>query len=99
MEYLKVEWIHGWDDEPSVIYSEIDDCRRETRKIEVFRDGRIGYATSKIDYGGTLLSETPLPPLHSIASDRQFKPHKITQQSFEQVWKEKVKDNVTLASS
>ena len=98
MEYLKVAWVHQWDDEPVVIYSEMDDRRQETRKIEVFRDGRIGYATSKIDYGGTLLSETPLPPLHSIAFDQQFKPHEITQQSFEQVWKEKVEDNVTFAS-
>ena len=98
MEYLKVAWIHQWDDEPVVIYSEMDDRRQETRKIEVFRDGRVGYAVGKIAQGGTLLSETPLPPLHSIASDRQFRPHKITQQSFEQVWKEKVENNVTFAS-
>ncbi len=98
MEYLKVEWIHGWDDEPIVIYSEIDGRRREIRKIEVFRNGRVGYAVGKVAQGGTLLSETPLPPLYSIASDRQFKPHKITQQSFEQVWKENVKDSVTFAS-
>jgi hypothetical protein len=98
MEYLKVEWIHQWNDEPIVIYSEMDDYRQETRKIEVFRDGRVGYAVGEVTQGGTLLSETPLPPLHRIASDRQFKPHEITQQSFERVWREKVEDNVTFAS-
>lgn len=62
MEYLKVEWMHQWDDEPIVIYSEIDDCRRETRKIEVFRNGRVGYATRKVTQGGALLWKRHFPP-------------------------------------
>ena len=95
MDYLKVAWIHNWDDEPTTIYSEIDNYRNEIRKIELFRDGRVGYATNKVAHNGTQLSETPLPSLHQIASDRQFEPRHITQQDFEQVWKREVESNET----
>ena len=90
MDYLKVEWIHEWDGEPMIIYSEMDSRRNEVRKIEVFRDGQIGYAIGEIAQGGTYLSETPLPSLQNIASDQQFRPHVITQQDFERVWKKEV---------
>lgn len=45
MQYLKVQWIHEFEDEPALICPEYDDEGWETRKTEVYRDGRYGYAT------------------------------------------------------
>ena len=39
MQYVLVEWDHDLDDEPYMIYSELDGQRRETRKVEFFRNG------------------------------------------------------------
>lgn len=36
MKYIKVIWMHSFDDEPTELYSEIDDERYETRKVEFF---------------------------------------------------------------
>lgn len=89
MEYLKVKWIHQWEDEPAIIYSEIDSHRNEKRKIELFRNGQVGYAIGNTERGGTRLSEGPLPTLQSIAADPQFEPSNISKGEFERMWKEK----------
>jgi hypothetical protein len=90
LKYLKVAWLHNFPDEPIIIYSEVDDNKNEVRKLELFRDGKIGYAFNDIEYGGSRLSECPLPELEEIASDPQFNPVEITKEEFEKVWTEKV---------
>jgi hypothetical protein len=40
MEYLKVEWQHDFPAYPVLIFSELGEGRYETRKIEVYADGR-----------------------------------------------------------
>ena len=39
MEYVLTEWDHDLDDEPYLVYSELDDGRMERRKVEFFRNG------------------------------------------------------------
>jgi hypothetical protein len=39
MNYVRVEWKHPHQDEPILLYSELDEERFEVRKIEVFRNG------------------------------------------------------------
>lgn len=86
MTYIKVEWIHSHADEPTLLYSELDQGRWEKRKVEVFADGRCGYASSTESAGSTRLGEEPIPQLAEISSDPQFKPVEITKQEFEEVW-------------
>jgi hypothetical protein len=88
MKYLKVEWVHEFMNEPMLICSEIDEHRNEIRKIEMFRDGRVGYANNEIEYGGSALSEWPLPEIDEIALDDQFKPTEISKEYFEKIWEE-----------
>ncbi|MFZ5968241.1 MAG: DUF6881 domain-containing protein [Bacillota bacterium] len=86
MKYLMVGWFHNFSDEPITIYSEIDEQRNEVRKIELFKAGKIGYATEEVEFGGSGLSECPLPEIEEIAADPQFKPVEITKEEFEEVW-------------
>ena len=39
MNYILVEWEHELEDEPYQIYSELDGDRRETRRVEFYRNG------------------------------------------------------------
>ena len=88
MEYIKVKWIHSHPDEPAILYSELDENRWEIRKVEVFADGRVGFAdsTEVTPSTKTKLSLKPLPTIEEIASDPQFQPVSITKDEFEAVW-------------
>lgn len=86
MNYICVNWKHSCPDEPVWLYSEMDPNRWETRKVEIFPDGKYGYASATGSSGGTRLDEVPIPPLAEIANDPQFEPAEITQEEFEKVW-------------
>ena len=88
MEYLKVSWIHEFDDEPSQLYSELDKSRHETRKIEIYKDDTFGLASTNFEFGGTTLSIEPVPTIEEIKEDPQFLPQIITKNEFEKVWVE-----------
>lgn len=90
MNYILVEWIHDLPDEPSLLLSELDEQQNEVRKIEIFPNGKVGYASSGIEVGGTRLSIEPIPDLSEIASDPQFKPRYISKEEFEKFWNENV---------
>lgn len=90
--YLKVEWRHSLPDEPVLLYSELDEDRWEIRKIEVFRDGDVGYASRSGSEGPnrhsgqTKLGQVPMPPFEEIEQDLQFKPFIISVEEFESAW-------------
>lgn len=77
----------SWGDDPVLLYREIDDGRHETRKVEIFGNGKRGYASATKCAGGTTLSELPIPPCEEISSDPQFEPGEITKAEFEEAWK------------
>jgi hypothetical protein len=87
MKYMKVSWRHTHPDEPTLLYSELDDARWETRKVEIFRNGNIGYASSTASSGSSELGIVPIPPISIIASDPEFEPTEITKEEFEEVWR------------
>lgn len=45
MQYWKVQWIHNFVDEPYLIYGELNATMEEIHKIELFRNGQLGYAS------------------------------------------------------
>jgi hypothetical protein len=87
MKYIVCDWKHDDPGFPIRIYSELDEERYETRKIEIFPDGRVGYADlEKVDNGDTGLSEKPLPSIEEINADPVFDAKEISKEEFEQVW-------------
>jgi hypothetical protein len=88
MRYLRVTWRHDLPNEPVELYSELDDDSWEIRKVEIFRDGRIGFADSLHGSETTRLAIEPDPSLEQIAQDPQFVPRAITRQEFEAVWEQ-----------
>lgn len=86
MTYIAVIWKHDLIAEPSLLYSELDEQRWERRKMEVFRDGRLGFADINESSGGTRLGLEPIPDLSEIARDPQFQPATLSKDEFEQLW-------------
>jgi len=86
MRYLKVLWIHDEPTEPVEMYVETDSDGWETRKVEVFRDGTLGFASAAESSNTTVLGEQPVPSIEEIAEDPQFRPVGITKDEFEHVW-------------
>ncbi len=86
MKFLFVKWIHAFSLEPVCICSEMNSDRRETRKVEIYVDGRMGFSDGANSVGGSTLSTEPLPSLQEIATDPQFVPVEISQEEFEKIW-------------
>lgn len=69
--YLQVEWSHDFCDKPVEIWSEVGGDGGdgyESRKIEVFRDGRLEYADEHRESGAAFLSEAPVGMVGEIAA-------------------------------
>lgn len=93
MQYWKVAWIHDFIDEPIFIYGELNDEFEEIRKVEMFRDGRLGYASIRgLEYL-TLSSETNWLPKEEIEVDPQFIVEVISKVEFEKVWIQAISNN------
>ncbi len=60
MRYLLAEWTHQEEDEPYLIYSEMDEERRETRRVEFYRNGiTFSYGGERGNEGA--LRQQPFP--------------------------------------
>lgn len=86
MKYLKVKWLHDFDNEPVLLYSELSYERFELRKVEVFPNGDFGYAYDGEFRGTTQLSDITIPSEDEIAEDPQFVPELITKAEFEEIF-------------
>ena len=86
MKYVKVLWRHDLPEEPVELVSELDDEGWEVGKVEVYRDGRRGWANEENSSGSTMLSETEYPDLEYIAAQSEFSPSIISMSEFEGEW-------------
>lgn len=86
-EYLKVRWLHRDPKYPILLFSEIDRERYELRKVEVYADGRLGFAAEEWCMGETVLGEVPVPLPDEITADPQFVVEHTTPAEFESLWK------------
>ena len=86
MKYIDVKWNHTHTSEPFRLVSELDDQSFETRKLEFFVDGRIGYASEAGKSEDTELGEVAVPSIEEINSDPQFEGIEITREAFEELW-------------
>ncbi|MFJ7272782.1 DUF6881 domain-containing protein [Streptomyces sp. NPDC099050] len=84
--YLKLNWHHNFDDEPTWLYSELDESRYETRKVEVFRNGRRIFADSQLSTGNAMLGEIPAPSLEELNAEAEFTASEIERGEFEAEW-------------
>lgn len=86
MRYLYIRWKHKDPGAPVHIYSEIGDDSYERRKVEIWADGRKGFADGNEEAGGTSLGVMPVPSLAEIAAQSEYEPKEIPELEFQRIW-------------
>ena len=87
MEYIDVTWRHNSPSDPVRLVSELGDDRYETRKLEFFRDGRVGYACEVGSAYDTVLGEVTVPLFELINRDPEFSGKRIDAEEFDRLWR------------
>lgn len=95
MKYLKTTWVHepgrsmmsDTEEYPILIFSEVDDERWETRKVEFYPSLPPRYGSDK-DFRAwqSFLADQPYPPIDEIQNDETLQTHEISQAEFEDIW-------------
>ncbi len=83
--YIKILDDDGGDI-PIVSISEIDTSRYETRRICIYRDGRVKYAPIVSSSGDDFLCDQPMPSIEALRSEGYFKVASINRSEFEKMW-------------
>jgi hypothetical protein len=86
--YIYSKWHNPPAGLPFEFYSEMDSRRYETRKIEIFPNGKVGVASSKLSISGTQLGLVPVPELDEIRAQPEFSVKEISADEFERKWEE-----------
>ena len=86
MRYSQLIWTHSSSTEPVEILSEYDKDGWELRKVEVFADGRLGYASDSKSGGGSELALIPSPPEEEVNNLPEFQVLEMTKVQFEAAW-------------
>jgi hypothetical protein len=84
--YLKVEWRHEFPDEPVTLYSEVGDDGYESRKVNLFPDGRLEWADAGHESADAGLGEIVVPPIAEIDEQAEFTAVEISRDVFEAMW-------------
>ncbi len=93
MRYIDVNWAPESEEYPCRLVSEIGKNQFEVRKLEFFRNGKIGFASSVSSTENTMLGIVEVPPLEEINSDNEFQGKNISKQEFELIWQKYVPVN------
>ncbi len=85
MKYLLVKWAQNNPKFPVLLYGELDGARFENRKVEIYLDGKKGYAGKSEECGETWLGIEPVPHDSEISTDPEFELQEITREEFEKI--------------
>lgn len=89
-EWWRVEWLHDTPEPVELLYELVDGFER--RKVEVWRDGRRGWASAFVEHGGSDHAAAPFPALAEVNADPQFRGEIIGPARFEVEWRAALKD-------
>ena len=87
MRYVKVACDHELEDEPVLYFSELGEDDYETRKVQIYRDGRSEWADESKEDEKVGLSEIAFPPVEDISMQPEFTAEEISADEFESVWR------------
>jgi hypothetical protein len=84
--YFAARWHHDSDDEPVMLYEELDEHRQETRKVHEYRDGRLERTDRIALELPTSLSPEPVPAEAEIDAQPDFMVLLLSKDEFEAIW-------------
>jgi hypothetical protein len=77
--------MHPGQDFPVLLLSEHDESGWEQRKVDVYQDGRVGFADAQ-EAHETQLACVRVPGLDDVAKEMAFDPQVLTREEFERFW-------------
>lgn len=90
MNLEEVCWIRGeWDsrpEEPFILHSALNGERFEVRKLEQFRDGRVGFAGEFARTASTWLGTEAVPSIDEINGSSELEAASISRAEFDEAW-------------
>jgi len=86
MKYIYVKWKHNNTNDPTDIYTELDDQQWEYRKVEILKNGSCGFADKTREVGGSRLGIEPWPDLAMLGKEPEFSITEISKKEFEDQW-------------
>lgn len=86
MKYVHVEWLTKRLDVATSMYYEIRSDGFESRKVEIYPDGKTDLASEDFESDKTWLSHEKFPSIEEINEDTQFKANLISKDEFETQW-------------
>jgi len=91
MKYIQMKWKQHDDTYPAIIICEIDERGWELRKVEIWQNGRKGYASAEGEFGGTGLGLEPwlAEELQQLLKDPEFEVAELDPVNFEQIWRQR----------
>ncbi len=91
--YLHLHRIHLRESSCDLIdtFIELDERRRESRKVEIRRDGGFGYADAVTAFGGSVLAADPWPADEDIARDPLLMLSAMPRSGFDSWWAEAIR--------
>jgi hypothetical protein len=89
MKYYRINWKHNNNNEyPHIYYLEVDDEGYESKKMEIYEDGRLYYAYDEVEEG-TFLSGEPIIDISLFNSNEDneiLKGDEIEKEEFYNFW-------------
>ncbi len=86
MRYVNVSWDHDFAEDHVLYISELGDDSYETRKVQIYRDGRSEWADPNHETATAGLAEISFPPVKEISSQPMFRAQAITAGEFNRAW-------------
>lgn len=93
MKYVHIRWDNKSLDEPVSIFSEVDSEDWEVRRVEVFRDDHLAFASERSCTPGCGLAELKFGDLDEINENPEFHAEIIAEERFNEMWKKATKIN------
>ena len=85
--YLRVKWIHDFEDEPDLLYYELDEERYAARSIEILKDGRRVRASEEDPERNPMaLPDQPAPPVEGTDTREESRTREIAARKLEEAW-------------
>lgn len=86
MRYVKVAWLHDYDDDPILYFHEMGAENWETRRVQLYRDGHREWADESHESSAAGLAEIEIAPVDEIRSQPEFDAEEISAEEFELQW-------------
>lgn len=88
MEYIHIKRFCDLEDEPEDVYYELDDARREIRRVEFFRGGPCFSYGAELG-NQNLLTDSPFPKdLYKFNQVGISEARKISSALFQEIWQQ-----------